>query len=161
MAPQGWFVMVRVTTWHRRCVTYTGCLWSSASFQNVFGNGQTIHLHYVKSTDHEPFQTDIDLRRNCRSWTDANICDHGWTVEWTCGTNRSSRPTMHEWSDSIGVEMSTDRTHNSTACDENINSVTSTMCCSNYAYVLNEPVLVKNIEKLDGGRVGSNVQMNV
>ena len=35
MPPPGWSVLlVRVTTWHRRCVTYTGCSMSSASFSN-------------------------------------------------------------------------------------------------------------------------------
>ena len=50
-----------------------------------------------------------------------------------------------------------------TVSDENTMTMTGTMCCSNYVLnkSMNETVLVKKIAYLDGGRVGSNVQMSV
>jgi len=44
-------------------------------------------------------------------------------------------------------------------CDEDIETVTGTMCCSDH--MLNETVLVEDFEELDSRRVGSNVQANV
>ena len=65
----------------------------------------------------------------------------------------------HEWSDSIGGGNIDGPNAQLMACDENIKTMTGTICCS--SRVLNEIVLVKNIEELYGGKGGSNVQMNV
>ena len=100
----------------------------------------------MKSTGREPFQTDINPRRNYRSRTDANICSHGERLsdQKVKSADDTRVVRQHKWGNIDGPNAQF------TACDKNIKTMTGTMCCSNH--MLNETMLVKNIEEIDDGK---------
>ena len=92
MPPLGWSVLlVRVITWSRHCVNYTGCPWSSASFSNC-GRSCTSLNGTKSSTSTRTCLVDIrhyfsfstSLCKQPTLWDACDSSEDRWTVFLVC-----------------------------------------------------------------------------